>query len=110
MDKNVVRKLIESGVSFTEDSQAKAEKLVKELVKSGELRRKDAEKAVQALVERGKSTSEHIVSLVQREVAKQMDRFGGRVDGLEKRLDDVARQVGVTKKAAPAKKAAPGAS
>ena len=41
MAQNVVRKLIESGMHFTEDSQAKAEKLVKDLVKAGEVRRKD---------------------------------------------------------------------
>jgi polyhydroxyalkanoate synthesis regulator phasin len=108
MAQNVVRRLIESGMHFTEDSQAKAEKLVKELVKSGEVRRKDAEQTLQALAARGKQTTEHVFSLVQAEVAKQMSRFTDRIDDVEDRLEDFAEQLGIKakKKAAATKQAA----
>ena len=55
-------------------SQKKAEKIVSDFVKAGELRRKDAETVVQHLVERGRESTEHFVSLVQAEVAKQLAR------------------------------------
>ena len=107
MAQNVVRKLIDSGIHFTEDSQAKAEKLVKGLVKSGELRRKDAEQTLQTLIARGKETSDRILSLVQAEVAKQMSRFTDRVDVVEDRIEDLAGRMGVTAKDAVKKAAAP---
>ena len=107
MAQNVVRRLIESGMHFTEESQAKAEKLVKELVKSGEVRRKDAEQTLQALAARGKQTTEQVLSVVQAEVAKQMSRFTDRIDDVEDRLEDFAEQLGIkAKKSAKAAKAA----
>ena len=107
MAQNVVRKLIDSGIHFTEDSQAKAEKLVKGLVKSGELRRKDAEHTLQTLIARGKETSDRILSLVQAEVAKQMSRFTDRVDVVEDRIEDLAGRMRATTKDAAKKAAAP---
>ena len=107
MAQNVVRKLIDSGIHFTEDSQAKAEKLVKGLVKSGELRRKDAEQTLQTLIARGKETSDRILSLVQAEVAKQMSRFTDRVDVVEDRIEDLAGRMRATTKDAAKKAAAP---
>ncbi len=114
MAQNLIRKLIDSGMHFTGDSQAKAEKLVRELVKLGEVRRKDAEQTVQALIARGKQTSDQLLSLVQAEVSKQLGRFTDRVDDIEDRLEDIADRLGVKAKAtataatadAPAKKAA----
>ena len=118
MAQNVIRKLIDSGMHFTGDSQAKAEKLVRELVKVGEVRRKDAEQTVQVLIARGKQTSDQLLSLVQAEVSKQLGRFTDRVDDIEDRLEDIADRLGVKAKAtataataepakkAPAKKAA----
>jgi polyhydroxyalkanoate synthesis regulator phasin len=114
MAQNVIRKLIDSGMHYTGDSQAKAEKLVRDLVKMGEVRRKDAEQTVQALIARGKQTSDQLLSLVQAEVSKQLGRFTDRVDDIEDRLEDIADRLGVRAKAAattvpassaPAKKA-----
>ncbi len=101
MAQNVIRKLIDSGMHFTGDSQAKAEKLVRDLVKMGEVRRKDAEQTVQALIARGKQTSDHVLSLVQTEVSKQLGRFTDRVDDIEDRLEDIADRLGVKAKATP---------
>jgi polyhydroxyalkanoate synthesis regulator phasin len=93
--KNVVRKLIDSGMQFTGESQAKAEKLIDKLVKSGEVRRKDASETLQALAARGKQTTEHVLALVQAEVAKQLGQFTSRMDDVEDRLEDFAEQLGL---------------
>ncbi len=103
--KPLLKRWLDSGAQFTEMSQKNAEKLVSEFVKAGQLRRKDAEKTVQRLVERGRSTTEHFVSLMQAEVAKQLGRFAKRLDDVEARVEDVASNFGLAKKA-PAKKAA----
>ena len=106
MAENVVRKLLDSGLYFTDETQAKAEKLVKDLVKTGEVRRKDAEKTVQTLITRGKEVTDHVLSLVQAEVAKQLSRFTDRVDVVEHRLEEVSQQLRMRAKKTAAKKTA----
>ena len=107
MAQNKVRSLIQAGMHFTEDSQAKAEKLVKDLVKAGELRRKDAEETVQALIARGKQATEQVLTLVQSEVSKQMSRFTDRIDSVENRVEEIASKVGLASKPSPAAESAP---
>ena len=107
----LLKRLMDTGAQFTEMSQKNAEKLVAEFVKAGQVRRKDAEKTVQQLVERGRATTEHVISLIQSEVSKQLGRFAQRLDDVEARVEDVAGNFGIAskvsaKKAAPAKKAA----
>src|SRR6186997_313926 len=102
----VLKRLLDAGVQFTEMSQSTAEKVVNELVHNGQLRRKDAEKSVRQLAERGRSTTEHLLTAIQAEVAKQLGRFADRMDDVEDRIEDLAEQLGLkAKQAAPAKKA-----
>jgi polyhydroxyalkanoate synthesis regulator phasin len=102
----IVKRMLDAGVQFTEMSQSSAEKLVHEFVKSGKLRKKDAEQAVQDLVDHGRSATEQLIAAVQSEVAKQLARFADRVDDLEARIEDLAHNVGVAKKAPSAPVAA----
>ena len=102
----VLKRLLDAGMQFTEMSQKNAEKLVSDFVKAGQLRRKDAEKTVQRLVERGRATTEHVVCLIQAEVAKQLGKFAERLDDIEARVEDVASNVGLGSKASAAKAAA----
>jgi polyhydroxyalkanoate synthesis regulator phasin len=105
-DNPLLKRLLDAGMHFTEMSQEQAEKVVKELVKSGQARRKDSEKLVQQLVERGRSTTEQVVSSVQSELSKQLGRFASQLDEIEGRVEEIARSVGIASKAA-AKKVAP---
>src|SRR4029079_573309 len=73
-------------------------------VKAGQVRRKDAEKTVKQLVERGRTTTEHVVSLIQSEVRKQLGKFAKRLDDVEARVEDVASNFGLGSKGS-AKKA-----
>ncbi|MEP7048088.1 MAG: hypothetical protein ABI949_15460, partial [Ilumatobacteraceae bacterium] len=95
----VLKRLLDTGMQYTEMSQKNAEKLVSDFVKAGQVRRKDAEKTVQRLVERGRSTTEHLVGVVQSEVAKQLGRFAQRLDDVEARVEDVASGLGLRSKA-----------
>jgi polyhydroxyalkanoate synthesis regulator phasin len=100
----IIKRFLDAGAQFTEMSQKNAEKLVADFVKNGQMRRKDAEKAVQHLVDRGRSTTEHFISLIQPEVAKQLGKFAQRLADVEARVEDVAGSFGFASKA-PAKKA-----
>lgn len=115
--KPLLKRLLDTGMQFSEMSQSNAEKIVGDLVKAGQLRRKDAEKSVQSLVDRGRATTEHLINLIQGEVAKQLGRFAQRLDDVEARVESVAGTMGdaarpappkasATKKAAPKKAAA----
>ena len=111
MADNLIKRLLDAGVQFTETSRDRAESLVRELSDSGEMRRKDAERIVNDLVERGRESTEQFIATVRREVAKQMDLMAERMDDVEGRLDDLAKKIGMgtrsgrSAKKAPAKKA-----
>jgi polyhydroxyalkanoate synthesis regulator phasin len=102
----LLQRLFDTGAQFTEMSQKHAEKAVAEFVKAGDLRRKDAEKAVQHLVERGRATTEHVISLIQAEVSKQLGRFALRLDDVESRIEEVAGNLGFASKSPAHRKAA----
>ena len=61
---SLIKRLLDAGMQFTEMSQEQAEKIVKELVKSGQARRKDSEKLVEELVSRGREAGESAGRLV----------------------------------------------
>ena len=106
----LVKRLLDAGMQFTEMSQEQAEKIVKELVKNGQARRKDSTKLVEELLGRGREATESAVAAVQAGWAKQVGRFAARLDEIEANVEDIAQKLGITKapatKAAPAKKAA----
>ena len=104
---NVLKRYLDAGVAFTSITQAKAEALVKDLVKTGEMQTEQAQTAVADLVERGRKNTEALLEQVFAEIAERADSLGlatradlGRV---EKLIESV--RPGATKKA-PAKKTA----
>ena len=105
----VIQRLLDAGMQFTELSQSKAEQLVRDLVKSGAVRRKDAKATVHSLLERGRTATEQLVATVQAEVSQQVSRFAERMDDAEDRIEELAKRVvpgrGAAKQAA-AKQAA----
>ncbi|MEY2581345.1 MAG: hypothetical protein QOE09_1194 [Ilumatobacteraceae bacterium] len=96
----VLKRLLDTGMQYTEMSQKNAEKIVSEFVKAGQVRRKDAEKVVQRLVDRGRSATEHLVGVVQAEVANQLGRLAERLDDIEARVEDVAGSFGIGRSSA----------
>jgi len=103
----LLKRMLDAGMHFTEMSQDNAERLVKDFVKSGQVRRKDSEKTVQQLVDRGRSATEQVVATVQSEISKQLGRFADRLDGVEERVEELAQRLGIKAKKAAVKKAAP---
>jgi 4-nitrophenyl phosphatase len=100
---DLIKRLIDAGLSFTQMTQAKAEEIVREMQRSGQLRVDEAQSTVQELIDRGRESTENLVQLVQREVTKQLEAFGVDFGDLEKRVEEVAariRQLGPAKKPA----------
>jgi polyhydroxyalkanoate synthesis regulator phasin len=81
------RRYIDAGAALTQLTRARAEELVQELVKNGEVQRKDVQAKVDDLIERSRKSTEALLSLVHAEVSHQLSSLGIGS------LDDLARQV-----------------
>ena len=122
---DVLKRYIDTGLAFTALTQARAEALVKDLVKAGEVQADQARSAAADLVERSRKNSEKLVEAVRREVKQQITSLGlvskADLDKAEARIASLvstaaapvraaakkAPSVGkATAKKAPAKKAA----
>ena len=92
---DLIKRLIDAGLSFTQMSQAKAEEIAKDLQEAGQLRVDEAQATVQELMARGRENTENLVRLVQREVSKQLEAMGVDLSDLEARVEDLAARVGI---------------
>ena len=81
------QRYIDAGIAFTNMTRKKAEELVSELVKNGDIQTDEARARVDELLERGRQGTEIIVSAVRTEVSRQLGAVG--ITSLE----DLANQV-----------------
>jgi DNA-binding protein HU-beta len=102
----IVKRYLDAGANFTELTQRRAEAIVKDLVKTGEVQAEQAQQAVQDLLDRSRRSTERFLELVRHEVRAQVAGLGlaskKELARLEKRID-VLRPKPAAKKA-PAKK------
>ena len=106
---NLIKRLLDTGVMFTGMTQEQAEKIVKELVKAGQARRKDSAAMIEQLISRSRDAGGAAVASLQAELSKQLGRIAARLDGVEQRVEELAQKVGLMSKPAPAPAPAPAA-
>lgn len=86
-----LRKYVEAGIAFTQLTKAKAEAVVRELVKAGDLQREHAQDRVDDLLDRSRKSTEGLVGIVRREIAAQLSSLGlatkDDVDKLAAKMD-----------------------
>ena len=99
---NLIKRLLDTGVMFTGMTQEQAEKIVKELVKAGQARRKDSAAMIEQLISRSRDAGGAAVASLQAELSKQLGRIAARLDGVEQRVEELAQKVGLMSKPAPA--------
>ena len=89
----VLKRYIDTGLAFTALTQARAEALVKDLVKAGEVQADQARDAVTDLLERSRKNSERLLETVRREVKDQITGLGlvskADLDKAERRLSSL---------------------
>ena len=90
------KRYLDAGMELTQITRQRAEKLVRDLVKAGEVQRQDAQHWVEELVERSRRTTEHFGETVRNEVTRQMQSLG---------LVQPAQKAADEERPAPAKKA-----
>ena len=95
----LIKRYLDAGMAFTQMTQSRAEAIVKDLVKAGEVQAQRGEELVNQLVERSRKNTDRLLEVVRKEVRDQIAGLGLATK------DDIAR---LEKKmsAAPAKKAA----
>src|SRR5437868_14918791 len=106
--RDVWRRYLDAGMAFTEMTRARAEAIVKDLVKAGEVPRQRAQETIDDLLDRSRKNTEAVGALVRAQVQDQLHSLGiatkDDIARLEAKLDKVAK--GSTSKATTAKKSA----
>ena len=83
--RDVLRRYIDAGIEFTQLTRQRAEDVVRELVRAGEVQAEQAQQAVEELMERNRRNTERLVETVRREMRNQVGNLGLATK------DDVAR-------------------
>lgn len=111
---DLLKRYLDAGMAFTSMTQARAEAIVKDLVKAGEVQADQARDAVTDLVERSRKSSEKLVDTIRTEIASQVGNLGlatkADIERLERKIAKLSGSgTGAKKKATSpsAKKAAP---
>src|ERR1700688_228122 len=85
-----LRRYVEAATALTQITRSRAEELVRELIKTGELERHRAQDWVEDLVKASRDRSEALVGTVRGEVRQQLRELGfTNVDDLAKKVADV---------------------
>ena len=103
-ERDLLRRYLDAGVAFTQMTQQRAEAIVRDLVKAGEVQTEQAQATAQELVERSRKNTERLVEMVRKEIRQQVSNLGLATQDdlrrLERRIDSAAGRSGGTKKAA----------
>ncbi|MFP5317470.1 MAG: phasin family protein [Acidimicrobiia bacterium] len=87
---DLFRRSFEAGTAFLDMTREKAEALVKDLVKAGEVKKGKASKLIDEVVERSRRSTEELVQIIRREITEQVSALGlatkDDLDALERRL------------------------
>ena len=86
---DLIKRLIDAGLSFTQMTQARAEEIAKDLQDAGQLRMDEVQSTVQELMDRGRENTENLVRIVQREVTKQLENLGVDMTDLQARVEEL---------------------
>ena len=69
---DLLKRFLEAGVQFTQMTQQRAEEIVRDLVKAGEVQAEQAQGVVSELVDRSRKNTEQLVDRVRGEVRNQI--------------------------------------
>ena len=111
-ENDLLKRLLDAGMTFAAMTQARAEDLVRDLVRAGEVQAEQAQTVIDELVDRSRRNSERLIDAVRAEIRQQMTSLGlatkSDVERLEGRIADVSAARGsrkATSRKAPARKA-----
>jgi polyhydroxyalkanoate synthesis regulator phasin len=104
------KRYLEAGVEFSQMTRTRAENIVKELIRAGEVQREQRQERVEELLNRSRKNTEELVGAVRKELNNQLANLGlatkADLAKLEKKVDALAKASSPAKTAAPKKAAA----
>ena len=109
-ENDLLKRMLDAGVAFTQMTQKRAEEIVNELVRTGEMRAEQAQTMVQDLVDKSRQNTERIIDSVRKDIREQVSGLGlatkAEVDALRAELASLRAPARPAATAAP-RKAAP---
>ena len=91
-----IEKMLLAGFGAFTLTREKAEKIVNDLVKRGEVAKKDQPEFVKKLLERGKDTRAEIEAMVEKTMTNVLNKLNiptkSDIDALMKKIDDMAKK------------------
>jgi polyhydroxyalkanoate synthesis regulator phasin len=104
---DMLKRYLDAGVAFTQMTQRRAEEIVRDLVKAGEVQTAEAQQRVNELVSQSRENTERLMEIVRREIRDQIEALGlatrGDLDGIRR---EIAKLTGRRRSPAPAAKVA----
>src|SRR3982751_2452250 len=89
-ENDMLRRYLDAGIAFTQMTRERAEAIVRDLVKTGELQRDQAQKNVDDLLDQSRKNTERLLEMVRKEIQDQLQSFGlatkSDVERIESRL------------------------
>jgi polyhydroxyalkanoate synthesis regulator phasin len=93
-ENDLLKRLLDAGMTFTALTQARAEELVRDLVRTGAVQAEQAQASVDELVERSRRNRERLVGAVRSEIDDQLTKLDlatrDDLDRMVQRFADVA--------------------
>jgi polyhydroxyalkanoate synthesis regulator phasin len=96
-ENDVLKRLLDAGMTFTSLTQARAEELIRELVRAGALQAEQAQAGVDELVDRSRRNSERLIDAVRTEIDQQLGKLDlatrSDIETMVQRFADLAESV-----------------
>ena len=100
-DNDLLKRLLDAGMTFTAMTQARAEDLIRDLVRAGEVQAEQAQSVIDELLDRSRRNSERLIDAVRAEIRQQMASLGlatkDDVELLERPITEVSAARGTRK-------------
>ena len=74
-ENDLLKRLLDAGMTFTSLTQARAEELIRDLVRAGAVQAEQAQASVDELVERSRRNSEKLIDAVRTEIDQQLAKL-----------------------------------
>ena len=105
---DLLRRYLEAGMAFTAMTQARAEAIVKDLVKAGEVQADQAREMASELLERSRRNTDRLVDTIRKEVRSQIDGLDvvrrNELARLEQRISSLTGRLSSSSSTTTAKK------
>ena len=97
-----LKRYVDAGVEFTQLTQKRAEAIVRDLVKAGQVRQEQAQDEVAKLLERSRKSSQKLAAQIRAEVKEQVNSLGlatqTELRRLERQIDKLTKDGAAAKK------------